>query len=113
MGLDSLRWLPGAIDLVRFDNRAATVPDNVIAQLKERIRHYQLQTKYDTDKFERGDQVHVKSGVFQGYDGIFDLRLSGSQRVHILLEMLGRLVRTEINANSIVKRVRLDSIAAP
>jgi transcriptional antiterminator RfaH len=35
-----------------------------------------------------GDEVLVQNGPFAGYEAIFDTRLSGSDRVRVLLKML-------------------------
>ena len=37
IGLRTLRWLPGAIGLLRFGDIPATVPDGFIKELKKRI----------------------------------------------------------------------------
>jgi transcription antitermination factor NusG len=42
------------------------------------------------DGLENGDKVFIRTGVFEGYRAIFDVRLPGSERVRVLLEMLNR-----------------------
>jgi transcription antitermination factor NusG len=37
---------------------------------------------------KQGDPVSISEGPFAGYKAIFDTRLSGSQRVQVLLEVL-------------------------
>jgi len=69
------------------------------------------------DGLVHGAPVKITSGPFAGYEGIFDSRLSGSERVRVLLTLLEkqhsgyrrpansqpRAVPLELNANSIVK----------
>jgi hypothetical protein len=45
-----------------------------------------------------------------GYEAIFDLQLSGSERVQVLLEMLGRLVKVTVNTSAIEKRPLDDNL---
>ena len=39
---------------------------------------------------KRGDVVKIQSGPFAGYDAIFDARLSGQERVRVLLQLLSK-----------------------
>lgn len=48
--------------------------------------------------------MRITHGPFAGYEAIFDMRLSGSERVQVLLQMLGRLVKVQVNAGAIEKR---------
>ncbi len=62
-----------------------------------------------------GVEVKITSGPFAGYDGIFDSRLSGTERVRVLLTLIAkkqyrreqpRPILVDINVNSIA-RVKL------
>ena len=52
-----------------------------------------------------GDRVLIEDGPFQGYCGVFDTRLSGRDRVRVLLTMLqsGREVPVELKIGQISK----------
>jgi hypothetical protein len=39
-------------------------------------------------RFRRGDPVWIREGLFEGFEGIFDVRLSGGERCRILLKMI-------------------------
>ena len=104
VGLSALQWIPGAIGLVSFDGRPGTVPDHVIRELRQRTERIQAAGGLTLDGLKQGDPVRITHGPFAGYEAIFDLRLSGSQRVQVLLEMLGRLVKVRTSANAIEKR---------
>jgi transcription antitermination factor NusG len=89
--ITSLRWIPGTVGLVSFDGRAADVPENLIIALQKRVMEKQAsQIKEHT--FKPGDPIRVLSGPFEGYDGIFDMTLSGTQRAQILIKYLHGLV---------------------
>jgi transcription antitermination factor NusG len=51
-----------------------------------------------------GDPIQITTGPLAGYKAVFDARLSGPQRVRVLLDMLGRQVRAEVNFNVIEKK---------
>lgn len=104
VGRSALQWLPGAIGLVQFDDYAATVPDVVVCQLKQRVETIEAAGGLIFDDLKAGDPVRIKSGPLAGYDAIFDLRLNGSDRVQVLLSLLGRLVRMQIDSGAIEKR---------
>ena len=54
---------------------------------------------------EPGERVVIQEGVFEGYEGIFDIRIPGSQRVKVLLKMLNdRYMPLEVHENLIAKR---------
>ena len=56
------------------------------------------------DRFHRGEAVIVRERAFEGYRGLFDARLPGTERVRILLKMLNdRYVPVEIDLGSLEK----------
>jgi transcriptional antiterminator RfaH len=103
-GMGLFRWMPGAVGLVEFGGQPARVPDAVINQLKTQLRNIQIGENEKQDALKPGDRVRVTSGPLEGFEGIFDSRLSGRQRVSLLLDMVGRLVKVEINADAIESR---------
>ena len=52
-----------------------------------------------------GDEVIIQDGPFSGYKAIFDLSLSGNERVLVLLKLLkNQQMRLELPANQVKKR---------
>ena len=46
----------------------------------------------------------IRQGLFEGYQGIFDVQLSGSARARVLLKMLNdRYVPVEVDADLLEK----------
>jgi transcription antitermination factor NusG len=80
------------------------VPENFIWELKQRIARVEASGGFQLDGLKQGDPVHITNGPFEGYDAVFDVCLSDSQRVQVLLEMLGRQVRLKIPVGAIEKR---------
>ena len=104
VGVSALQWLPGAIGLVSFDGQPVPVPAHVVHELKRRVAEIRAAGGLVLDGLQPGDSVHITRGPFAGYEAIFDTRLSGSERVQVLLQMLGRLVKVQVSAGAIEKR---------
>jgi transcription elongation factor/antiterminator RfaH len=104
VGKSALQWIPGAIRLVQFGSQPATIPECVIHQLKQRISEIEAAGGLALEGLKQGDPVRITSGPLAGYEAIFDLRLSGSERAQVLLEMLGHQVRVQVNAGVIEKK---------
>ena len=99
--------MPGAVGVVQFDGQAAAVSDAIMNQLQRRIDA--LKANHDVShNLKPGDRVRIIEGPLTGYEALFDLHLNGSQRVQVLLEMLGSLVRVDVNVHGLEKIKRLD-----
>lgn len=90
INLSVLQWMPGASGIVSFDGFAAPVPDNVIAAVRRRVDEINAAGGELFDGLKRGDVVRIQDGPFSGYEAIFDARLSGEERVRVLLKLLNR-----------------------
>jgi transcription antitermination factor NusG len=88
IGRSALEWLPGGIGLVSFGDEPAFVPDSLIYSIKQRIESLKMASGENPIPLRKGDIVTIHGGVFTGYDGIFDIQLSGTDRVRVLLSLL-------------------------
>lgn len=102
-GVNRLRWLPAAVGLLEFGGEPAIVPEPLVVQLKRRVAAIQAAGGLIFVDLNPGDVVKITSGPFAGYDAIFDLRLKGSDRVRVLLDLLQRQMSVELDAGSIRK----------
>lgn len=111
-GLSALLWTPGLLRMVEFGGELGTVPGTLIAQLKRRLNEIRAAGGLALQGLRSGDRVCVTRGPFQGYEGVFDVRLSGADRVRVLLELIGdyqrrrsapRAVAVELNVGNIAK----------
>jgi transcriptional antiterminator RfaH len=84
----TLRWMPGAVSLISFDGEPASVPDLLIAAIKRQVEFINASQKKFVDELKSGDAVLVQDGPFAGYEAIFDGRISGRDRVRVLLNFL-------------------------
>jgi transcription antitermination factor NusG len=105
-GESAFHWMPFSQGLVRFGGDPATVDESFMRVLMMRISEIRGAGGLVFDGLQPGDPVEIKSGMFEGYQAIFDHRLSGVDRVHVLLQMLcERYVPLEIAAGAIKKMV--------
>ncbi len=89
-GASVLQWIPGASGLVAFGNELGYVPDNLIHALRRRVDEIQTAGGELLRSIQAGDAVVIQDGPFQGYEAIFDERISGSERVRVLLKLFQR-----------------------
>jgi transcription antitermination factor NusG len=54
---------------------------------------------------KKGDKIRISDGPFAGYEAIFDVRIPGSERVRVLIQMLSdRHLPVELRAGQIRKK---------
>lgn len=103
-GDNALRWTPGTRGLVRFGGQPAPVPEHLIYELKKRLAELQEEEDQPADEFQKGDKVRIVDGPLAGYEAIFDTRLSGKDRVQLLLSLLsGHTTRVKLEDHQIKK----------
>jgi transcriptional antiterminator RfaH len=96
------RWCPGVVRLVMDGLQPARVPDTVIEEIRSRERNGAVELPRRLLK--PGDRVRLLAGPFQGHLAVY-AGMSGSERVAVLLQILGgyqrvTLARRDIEAVS-------------
>ncbi|NJL92893.1 MAG: hypothetical protein HC915_03800 [Anaerolineae bacterium] len=104
VGVGTFQWCLGASGLVQFDNTPAVVPEHFIQALQERLQVLEARGGLAPQDFRSGDTVVLKTGPFAGYEAIFDARLSGTERVQVLLHWLGREIKVQLHASGLEKQ---------
>lgn len=94
-----IRSTIGVVQLVCHGERPAPLAADVITDLRKREDDRGL-VQLDRAIFREGEKVRVIGGAFYDHLGIFD-SASDSQRVSVLLDLLGRKVRVVMNSNVI------------
>lgn len=98
----NLQWLAGVRTLVHFDGKPAIVPTAVIAALQQRLQPYERRVLRRSEwLFKPGQRVRISNGPLKGLEAIFQQGLNGSERVQILLQLLGTWTRAEISSHDI------------
>lgn len=90
VGISTLQWMPFARGVVSFDHEPAAVPDHLLQAIRSRVGEVNAAGGEVFDGLHKGDTVLIQDGPFAGYEAIFDLRLPGSQRVRVLIELLSQ-----------------------
>jgi len=102
-GALQVQWTPGLRRIVSFGGKLAQVDPWFIQRLRERLDSKESEA-LARGRLKPGDRVRVVEGVFRDFEAVFDAELSGRERVRILLDVLGRTIRVEIERGKIVKR---------
>jgi transcriptional antiterminator RfaH len=97
----SARYSPGVKDFLTFGNRIAEVGSEIIQKLRDRCPGGVAEIETITAK--PGDVVRINEGPFSGLEAIFERALKGSERVAVLLDILGRQTRIVLPSETIAK----------
>jgi transcriptional antiterminator RfaH len=95
------RYAPGVRDFLKFGNHIAEVGDAIVTALRERCPQGIAQIEWVSAK--PGDPVKINEGPFSGLEAIFEKKMKGSERVAVLLEILGRQTRLVLPSETIEK----------
>lgn len=88
VGWSALQYVPGSAGLIAFGGEPAFVPDGLIHAIQQRVNEINSAGGELFDALRSGETVLVHSGPFAGYEAIFDVRLTGTERVRVLLKLL-------------------------
>jgi transcriptional antiterminator RfaH len=100
VGLSVFRHMPYAVGLVSFGGEPAPVSETLILTLRRRLDEIARAGGEAFLGLKHGDRVAITGGPFAGYEALFDARITGADRVRVLLQMLSdRYVRVEMEAN--------------
>jgi transcriptional antiterminator RfaH len=102
VGISTFQWMPFCSGLVSFDGVLATVPDHLIQAIRRHVDEINAKGAEFIVGLKRGDVVTIHAGPFAGYEAIFDTRVSGAERVRVLLKLLNvRQVQIELPARQV------------
>jgi len=102
IGSSSLQWIPGERGLISYGGEPAIVPDAIINAIRRKVDEINLAGGVTLHTVKPGDPIKIKSGPLAGYHAIFDSRLSGNDRVRVLLQMIqDRQVSVELSGRQI------------
>lgn len=103
VGMSTFRWMPHTLGLVSFGDEPATVPEHLIYAIMKRVEAIAEAGGELFDGLKPGDKVLISEGPFAGYEAIFDVRIAGSERVRVLLQLLNdqRQIPLELDSGQI------------
>lgn len=100
--ISEFRRISGSIGLVCYGGEPAHVGDALIREIQAQVEEITDSADRYVDRFRSGDLVVIKDGPFATYKAMFDCRLSGQDRVRVLLELLqGQKMRLELSGRQL------------
>ena len=100
--ISELRRIPGSIGIVCSGGEPAYVADDLIRAIQKQVEEITDSADRYVDRLRSGDLVVIKDGPFAAYKAMFDCRLSGHDRVRVLLELLqGQKMRLELSGRQL------------
>ena len=103
---ESLRYVlsrKGVIDFVRFGGRIPVLPDTCIEELRTAYPDWDSVLDVEGDSLRKGDQVEIVDGAFLGMNAVVREYLPESQRISILIDLLGREVPVDLPYTGVMK----------
>jgi transcriptional antiterminator RfaH len=95
VGISALSWTLGLRKVVSFCGEPGIVDEDVIDHIKLRLAEGNGPEIYG--RFKKGDRVTITNGPFRDLDAVFDARMSGSNRVRVLLRLMGQATPCEVD----------------
>jgi len=94
--LPEVRWTPGLRRIVSFGDSPAVVPDGAISLIRRRLAEMG-ELNCSGCRFKSGERVVIKEGPFKDFEAVFDRALSSRDRAVVLVDVLGRWTRCEVD----------------
>jgi transcription elongation factor/antiterminator RfaH len=96
-----VRYSPGVRDFLKFGSVIAEIGEYILRELRDRcpegVAHIEPVAVHP------GDVVKINEGPFAGLEAIFERKMKGSERVAVLLDILGRQTRLVLPSVTIGK----------
>lgn len=92
----------GVVSYVRFEGKAAIIPDEQIDAIKRLLRQNHYEVKISTENFAKGDEIEVIGGPLMGLKGTL-ISLRGKKRVAVQLLQLKLSLTIELPLDEIRK----------
>lgn len=113
VALSQINTCPGVRRLVEFGGSPNPVPQYIIEAIQGQLAYLNGLIPQPSHGLRPGDHVRVKQGPLQDLNMIFIGPTTPSKRVHVLLEMLGRLKETQVDVALLEKISELPSSPPP
>ncbi|MFN8485848.1 MAG: transcription termination/antitermination NusG family protein [Anaerolineae bacterium] len=98
VALSQVNWLPGLRNVVSLGGEPTPLPTDVIEHIQKRVRQM---TGTPQNVLRAGDRVRITDGLLKDLEAVFEGHLSGFERAQILVEVMGRFTRCDVNTESL------------
>ena len=96
-----VKYANGVINLVSFGGKPAIVDDAILAAIKTHAPDDTLVV--EPMPLKSGDVVEIQAGPLRGLQGVFERAMSDRDRVVVLLNVLARGARVEVDREQLEK----------
>jgi transcriptional antiterminator RfaH len=96
-----ISWTPGLRRIVSAGGRPVVVPDEVVMYLRRRLENMQETDVLDAP-FKKGEVIRITHGPLEGLEAIFDQQITPKGRVLVFLNVMSRLVKTELDLEDLI-----------
>ena len=94
LSMQTVKSVPGVKTVLSFGRITATIHDDIIAGLRADFDHNEIHEV--SDDLRPGDEITLTSGPFQGIRANVIRLLPSSNRIQVLMELLGRTTPVEV-----------------
>lgn len=98
-----LQWIPGLRCMISVAGCPVPVPAKFITLIKRKLGEIEAAGGLPTHSFNPGELVCITDGPFEGMSAIFDGPTTPSQRVYVLLTILGQVSKTQVPCANLKK----------
>ncbi len=87
IGAGAIQWIHGVKYLVPQGGEPISIQDSIISELKRFVTVIDKGEPLDVEYLKRGSLVQITEGPLVGNDILFNMRISGLERVIVLLSL--------------------------
>jgi transcriptional antiterminator RfaH len=97
-----IRWAPGVDYILQDAEGVTSLPDSIIQEilLRQELRRKAVLSEIER-AFKPAEKVQITSGPLAGLEAIFERPLSASDRVQVLIQILGRATSVTLEKNAL------------
>jgi transcriptional antiterminator RfaH len=99
-----VQYSQGVSSILKFGSRLATLPDQVIQDLRHEMDHEEIRVIPEIP--EVGSKVKIAEGAFKGITAVVHEVMPAKERVRLLLDFLGRPTEVQLNFKEVVPHRR-------
>jgi transcriptional antiterminator RfaH len=96
----AVNFANGVLNIVEFGSKPAEVSESVIEDIRKRLVNGYVIPQ--TERFQQGQSVRIKSGPFEGLEAVFIREMSQQDRVLLLLNTLGLQAKLSMEKSQII-----------
>jgi transcriptional antiterminator RfaH len=97
-----VRYTPGLCQIVSAGGTPIPIPNEIVAYIHQRLAP--LVETEPTHDLREGDQVCITHGPYEGFDAVFDSRLSTQGRLQALIRWMGTWGAAEVSVEDLLTR---------